>query len=167
MSRRVKRAWTTKSGAVRTREYTYGINRGAVLVDKRGRLLKKKYNEYVESIMNNNKFSESTKRTLVRDLENYISEKQKTSNKRVTIRGFEGHRADNEVSRFFANAGYTTKEFADEVGIAEAKLFETKTNEDGSVELKNWKNGQFIIDEHSKIEFTWTYTGKFWKRVEI
>lgn len=149
--RKVKRTWTNKkTGETITREYTYKTGKsrkGYVLIDSKGYLRKKNIEKYKQMIDSNDSYTIAEKRMLKVDLDNYISAR-KGSHRKLTTRGFEGHLQENEIERMFANAGMSSSEVAQDMGIEEADIL----NPD------NWQNGLLVING-IKYAFNHNYTG--------
>ena len=163
----VTRTWIRKNGQVTTRTYQYGGDKGkrlsisftddsgkkhktAILVDKQGNVNHKAVNSLKEAIRNSNY---DDKRSMIADLDNIVYYRQKGKQK-LTVNGFFGTQAEDKTDRFFANAGYSTAEAAEALGITEAEL----RNQD------NWHNGQFHING-LVYAFNFNYSGSLWQRV--
>lgn len=121
-----------------------------VLVDKRGRIIQKNVDRMKDAIQSGD-YSEAQKMTIIADLNATVRERKK-NHKKLTTRGFMGERADDSISRFLVNAGYSPEEFSEETGISE----------DDIMNPDNWKDGKFRFKDRT-ISFTWTYTGDFWR----
>lgn len=149
--RKVTRTWTNKkTGETITREYTYKTGKsrkGYVLIDSKGHLRKKNIEKYKQIINANDSYTVAEKRMLIVDLEDYINVR-KGEKRKLTTRGFEGHLQENEIERMFANAGMSSSEVAQDMGIDEADILNPE----------NWENGLLVING-VKYAFNHNYTG--------
>lgn len=150
-----RRYFSKKLGIFVEKEYKYsGTSRkGLTIVYKGGKINKKNYEAVKEAIRNNPNYSEQQKRTALADFESLIKERHQNK-KRLTTTGLEGRRQKNDIDRLLANAGYTSKEAAQELGISEKEILNPK----------NWMNGQFTSGG-KKWNISWSYTSSIFKEV--
>ena len=168
MTKTVKRSWINKDGTRVTKVYTYNdykpnkSRRSKTLVYKNGKVNKKVYNDFADSISNSD-ISQASKLKLLLELEQEVKAAHDYKRK-LTISGFKGKieyksgsRLDkDEANRrmFFINAGYSIEEAAEELGVDEAMLLDPN-NWDGSVVNINGK----------KYKVSFTYTGSMFHAV--
>ena len=149
MYRVVRKYWSKKQGKqiVKVYEYKHKSTRKPTLVGKNGKVNTKNVNKYKQEIMSDPNLTPSQKRTIVNDLDAVIKDRKATG-KKLTVAGFEGHRARNEVDRMFANAGRDIDDVAAEHNIDPNALRNTK----------NWNGNQFTWNGETWT-FKFSYTG--------
>lgn len=99
--------------------YKHKTKRGLTLVSGKGVVYKKNVEKLKAIIDADENYSRREKIELKSNLELYIAE-HKYDKSKATSTGFYGKREREFVSRIFANAGYTTSEVAEELGVSEA-----------------------------------------------
>jgi hypothetical protein len=156
-TRTVKRTWTTKSGITKTKTFTYTgkgkSRRGLTLVGKNGRLNKKNVEKFKNEINADNSLTAAEKRGLIADL-NIITKQRVKDKSKLTTTGFYGELASTKISTLLANAGYSIEEAAEELGITEADILESK----------NWR-GDILTVGAASWAVKFTYTGSLFTAI--
>ena len=162
MARKIKRTWYSKKlGKTITKEYTYEhtSRKGKVLVDKRGRVIKKNLEKVKQDINSREDLNESEKRALNINLDALVDQR-KQDKKKLTTNGFYGTMSDSKVGRMLSNAGYSVEEVSEMYNIDENALL----NE------KNWEGETFIYkykEEGSNEEKTRSFLLQFGYTLDI
>lgn len=155
--RKITRTWTTKSGVVKTKTYTYTgtgkSRRGLTLVGKNGKVNKKNLEKFKDEIKANTSLTTAEKQGLIADV-NIISKQRAKEGRRLTTTGFFGELENSRITRMLANAGYSAEEAAQELGVSETDILNTK----------NWKNDTFTIGGISYL-VKFTYTGSLFTKI--
>lgn len=160
--KKVTRTYKTKSGKLVTKTYTYGgdkykykhkSTKGKVLVNSRGVINKKNIEKLKEEIMNDPNLTNAEKRAALKDIDVYVFTRHQNKQK-LTTTGFAGIEANDDITRMFANAGYTVEDAADLIGVDPDELLD----ED------NWVDGDFIYNGHT-YRFNFNYTGDIWTEI--
>lgn len=150
--------YSKKKGTYVTKTYTYKhkSTKGKILVTKNGKVNQKNVNALKNAIQNDPNFNDAEKRAALMDLNVRVSYMSKNK-KRLTTTGFQGWLKDNKYDRFFANAGYSLEEFAedDEINLSPDYI----RNE------SNWDKGMLKLKNGHAVVFHFTYTGNFWEIV--
>ena len=153
------KTYITKSGEIREYYYEKGkSHRGRTFVGSNGRIYHKNVETYKSEIDASQDLNEAQKRAAKADLEELVKTRSKKG-QRLTETGFEGTQAANEITRFFANAGQSSKEAAADIGVSESALLNPQ----------NWDGLHFKYEDQNgrqfDYQFHWGYYGKIWKRV--
>ena len=127
--------------------------RGRTLVGKNGVISKnskKNVDEFIKQIEARDDLSSAEKITLVSDVRAYVDayhgQKQK-----LTTNGFFAHYESDKVNRMLTNAGYTANELAQELGVTE----------DDILNSKNWDKDIFM----GVWQLDFNYTGPILKHI--
>lgn len=137
MHRVVRKYWSKKQNKqiVKVYEYKHKSTRKPTLVSKSGKVNTKNVDKYKKEIMSDSNLTSSQKKTIINDLDAVIKDR-KDSGKKLTVAGFEGHRARNEIDRMFANAGRDIDDVAAEHNIDPNALRNAK----------NWHGNEFTYN---------------------
>lgn len=127
--------------------------RGRTLVGKNGVISKnskKNVDELIKQIQARDDLSSSEKVTLINDVHAYVDayhgQKQK-----LTTSGFFAHYETDKISRLLTNAGYTADELAQELGVSEEDVLNSK----------NWNKDIFM----GMWQLDFNYTGPILKHI--
>lgn len=140
----VTRTWITKSGVKKTKTYSYGTRRGAVLVDKKGRVKQKAVEALKASIEGDSTMTQREKRIAASFLDYYVSERSEAK-RQLRTTGFFGLMAGSKVEMMFANAGTSALIEAEYLGVEEADLLNDN----------NWSGDVFTDPQSGR---SWRYT---------
>lgn len=157
MARKIKRTYFSKKlGQMVTKEYTYEhtSKKGKVLVDKRGRIIKKNLEKVKQDINSREDLNESEKRALTVNLDALVDQR-KQDKRKLTTNGFYGTMSDSKVGRMLSNAGYSVEEVSKMYNIDEEALL----NED------NWNGETFSYDGRSFL-LQFGYTLDIFKEIQ-
>ena len=144
MARKIKRTWyNKKSGQYITKEYTYEhtSRKGKVLVDKRGRVIKKNLEQIKQDINSREDLNQSEKRALNINLDALVDQR-KQDKRKLTTNGFYGTMSDSKVGRMLSNAGYSVEEVSQMYNIDEEALLD-EDNWNG--ETFSYKGRSFLL----------------------
>ena len=144
MARKIKRTWYSKKlGKTITKEYTYEhtSRKGKVLVDKRGRVIKKNLEKVKQDINSREDLNESEKRALNINLDALVDQR-KQDKRKLTTNGFYGTMSDSKVGRMLSNAGYSVEEVSQMYNIDENALLD---EDNWSGETFSYKGRSFLL----------------------
>lgn len=144
MARKIKRTYFSKKlGQMVTKEYTYEhtSKKGKVLVDKRGRIIKKNLEKVKQDINSREDLNESEKRALTVNLDALVDQR-KQDKRKLTTNGFYGTMSDSKVGRMLSNAGYSVEEVSKMYNIDEEALL---NEENWNGETFSYKGRSFLL----------------------